>query len=116
MLAVLRLPGVLSLFLASCVARLPMGAAGLLLVLHTKDLTGSYGRGGVAAGVFALSVGLSSPGLARIVGRRGQTAVLQLGALVSTLALVVVALLPADVPFGVILAASAVAGLGQPPT
>src|SRR4051812_8627847 len=66
-LAVLRVPGALPLFLASCVARLPMGAAGLLLVLHTKDLTGSYGRGGVAAGVFALSAGLSSPTLARIV-------------------------------------------------
>ena len=33
MLTVLRLPGVLPLFLASCVARLPMGALGLLLGL-----------------------------------------------------------------------------------
>ena len=41
---VLRTPGVLSLFVASCVARLPMGAIGLLLVLHTQALTG-YGGG-----------------------------------------------------------------------
>ena len=41
---VLRAPGALSLFLASCVARLPMGALGLLLVLHTQELTG-YGGG-----------------------------------------------------------------------
>src|SRR3954452_24187812 len=98
MLAVLRLPGVLSLFLASCVARLPMGAASLLLVLHTKDLTGSYGRGGAAAGVFALWAGISSPAVARIVDRRGQATVLRIGALVSASALVVVALLPASVP------------------
>lgn len=116
MLAVLRMPGVLPLFLASCVARLPMGALSLLLVLHTKDLTGSYGRGGVAAGVFALALGLSSPPLARFVDRRGQTAVLRAGALVCASAVIVIALLPDGAPFGAILAASAVAGLAQPPT
>ena len=110
------MPGVLPLFLASCVARLPMGALGLLLVLHTKDLTGSYGRGGVAAGVYALSVGLSSPALARWVDRRGQTAVLRIGGLVTAAAITVVALLPSDAPFGAILAASAIAGIAQPPT
>jgi MFS family permease len=115
-LAVLRLPGVLPLFLASCVARLPMGALTLLLVLHTKDLTGSYGRGGVAAGVFALALGISSPPLARYVDRRGQTAVLRVGALVCASAIIVVALLPDGAPFGAILAASAVGGLAQPPT
>lgn len=116
MLSVLRLPGVLSLFLASCVARLPMGASGLLLVLHTKDLTGSYGRGGVAAGVFALSVGVSSPVLARIVDRRGQTAVLRAGSLVSAASLAAIALLPHGAPYAAILAASALAGAAQPPT
>jgi MFS family permease len=115
-LAVLRSPGVLPLFLASCVARLPMGAVSLLLVLHTEDLTGSYGRGGVAAGVFALALGLSSPVLARYVDRHGQTAVLRVGSLISTSGIVVVALLPGDAPFGAILAASAVAGVAQPPT
>jgi MFS family permease len=116
MLAVLRLPGVLPLFVASCVARLPMGALGLLLVLHTKDLTGSYGRGGVAAGVYALSIGLSSPALARFVDRRGQAAVLRVGGVVTAAAITVLALLPEGAPLGAILAASAVAGIAQPPT
>jgi MFS family permease len=93
-----------------------MGALGLLLVLHTKDLTGSYGRGGVAAGVFALALGLSSPVLARIVDTRGQTAVLRGGALVSSAAITSIALLPGHVNFGAILALSALAGLAQPPT
>lgn len=115
MLAILRAPGVLPVFLASCVARLPMGALGLLLVLHTHDLTGSYGSGGVATGVYLLALGVSSPVLARVVDRRGQTAVLRAGALVGAGAIAALALLPADAPFAAILAAAALAGLGQPP-
>jgi MFS family permease len=114
-LAVLRAPGVLPLFLTSCIARLPMGALGLLLVLHTKDLTGSYAQGGVAAATYALSIGVSSPPLARAIDRRGQGGVLRVGAVVSAAALVTLALLPGDAPFGAILAAAAVAGLAQPP-
>src|ERR671933_534493 len=60
---VLRTPGALSLFAASCVARLPMGALGLLLVLHTHALTGSYAAGGLASGAYALALaaGFSQP-------------------------------------------------------
>jgi MFS family permease len=93
-----------------------MGALSLLLVLHTKDLTGSYGHGGVAAGVYAISVGLSSPALARFVDHRGQTAVLRLGGLITAVAITAIALMPEGAPFGAILAASAVAGIAQPPT
>src|SRR4051794_1724103 len=81
-LAILRTPRVLPLFAAQCVVRLPMGALGLLLVLHTHDLTGSYGRGGLASGVYLVALGISAPALARLVDRRGQTAVLLLGGLV----------------------------------
>lgn len=116
MLSILRTPGVLPLFLASCVARLPMGAIGLLLVLHTRDLTGSYARGGLAAGVYAIALGTSAPLLARLIDRRGQTAVLRVGAFVEAAAILTIAVLPSDAPFGAILAAAAVAGLGQPPT
>src|SRR3954451_10092420 len=93
-LAVLRSPGVLPLFLASCVARLPMGALGLLLVLHTHDLTGSYARGAVASGVVLAALGISGPGLARLVDRRGQTAGLLAGGLVEAGAMAALALLP----------------------
>jgi hypothetical protein len=50
---------VLRPFGASCVGRLPMGALGLLLVLQTQAITGSYARAGLAAGVYALASGLS---------------------------------------------------------
>ena len=112
---VLRTPGVLPLFVASCVARLPMGAIGLLLVLHTQALTGSYAAGGLAAGAYALALGLSNPVLGRVADRRGQTLLLRAGAPVAAGAIVAVALLPAGAPQGAIVACAVVAGLAQPP-
>jgi MFS family permease len=112
---VLRAPGARSLFFASCVARLPMGALGLLLVLHTQHITGSYARGGLASGFYAIGLGLSNPLLARVVDRRGQTAVLRIGAPLAAAAIVTLAVLPDGAPLGAILAAAAVAGACQPP-
>jgi MFS family permease len=112
---VLRAPGALGLFLASCVARLPMGALGLLLVLHTQQLTGSYAKGGLASGAYAIALGISNPALARVVDRRGQTLVLRSGAPLAAAAIVVLATLPDGAPLGAILAAAALAGAAQPP-
>jgi hypothetical protein len=113
--AVLRTPGVLPLFLASCVARLPMGALGLLFVLHTQALTGSYARGGVVAGGYTLALGVSNPALARLVDRRGQTLVLLLGAPVSSGAVAAAALLPATVATQWLVVCAVAAGTFQPP-
>jgi MFS family permease len=112
---VLRTPGALSLFATSCVARLPMGAVGLLLVLHTHELTGSYAAGGLASGVYALALGLSNPVLGRVVDRRGQTPVLRAGAPAAAAAIVFIALLPEGAPTGILIAGAAAAGAGQPP-
>jgi MFS family permease len=112
---VLRAPGALSLFATSCVARLPMGALGLLLVLHTQQISGSYARGGLATGVYAIALAASNPLLARIVDRRGQTAVLRTGAPLCAAAVVVLAVLPDGAPLGAILAGAAAAGMFQPP-
>lgn len=115
MRAVLRTPGVFSLFAASCVGRLPMGALGLLLVLHTEQLTDSYAKGGLASGAYALGLGFSNPMLARVVDRRGQTLVLRIGAPLAAAAVVVLAVLPDGAPLGVIVVAAAAAGISQPP-
>jgi hypothetical protein len=92
-----------------------MGAIGLLLVLHTQALTGSYAAGGLAAGAYALALGLSNPVLGRVADRRGQTVLLRAGAPVAATAIVAVALLPAGAPQGAIVACAVVAGLAQPP-
>jgi MFS family permease len=112
---VLRAPGALSLFLASCVARLPMGALGLLLVLHTQQITGSYAKGGLASGAYAIALGISNPALARVVDRSGQTLILRVGAPLAAAAIVVLAILPDGAPLAAIVACAAVAGASQPP-
>ena len=92
-----------------------MGALGLLLILHTQELTGSYGRGGLAAAVYSLALGISNPALARVVDRRGQTLVLRTGGTIAAIAIALVALLPDSTPLGVIMACAAVGGAAQPP-
>jgi MFS family permease len=113
--AVLRVPGVLPLFCLACVARLPMGALSLLLILRTHAITGSFARGGVVAGAYTLALGLSNPAAARLVDRRGQTLVLRIGAVVSAAAMTTYALLPDGAPVGALIACAAVAGTAQPP-
>src|SRR5919108_1227358 len=113
--AVLRLPGVLPVFLCSCIARLPMGALGLLAILRTHEVTGSFARGGLVAGAYTIALGISNPALARLVDRTGQTRVLRGGALVSAAAVTTFALLPAGAALGLMIACAAVAGSAQPP-
>ena len=72
MLAVLRAPGSARLFVASMVARVPATALGLVFVLRTKELTGSFAAAGVAAGLYALASAVCAPALGRLVDRRGQ--------------------------------------------
>jgi len=74
--AILRAPGIRRTYGTSLIARLPMGAHGLVLLLFVHQLTGSYALGGAASGAFALSMALSSPPLGRLIDRHGQTPVL----------------------------------------
>ncbi|HXE46291.1 MAG TPA: MFS transporter [Conexibacter sp.] len=112
---VLRVPGALALFTASCVARLPIDAIGLLLVLQVGRLTGSYAHGGIAAGAYAIALGATGPVLARLMDRHGQTFVLRAGATVAAAGLVALAALPPAAPLGAYAAVAALVGAGQPP-
>jgi MFS family permease len=113
--AALRASGVAWPFAASLLGRLPMGAVGLVFILRTEQLTGSYAAGGLAAGVYALALGVTAPMLGRVIDRRGQTAVLLGGAIVQAAALVAFALLPDGTGSGPILALAVLAGAAQPP-
>jgi predicted MFS family arabinose efflux permease len=109
-------PGVLRVFLCSVVSRLPMGAVALILILRTRELTGSYAAGGLVAAANALGHGLLGPVLGRLVDRRGQSLVLAVAGAVHGAALVAFALLPAGAPLGAAVACAAVAGAAMPPT
>ena len=65
---ILKTPGVWRVYVASIVGRLPMGALGLLLILRTRDMTGSYAAGGAVSAAYAIALGVAGPLLGRIVG------------------------------------------------
>jgi hypothetical protein len=113
-LAVLRLPGVRSLFACSCLGRLSMGALGLLMILQTHELTGSFASGGLVAASYTIALGVSNPALARAVDRAGQTLVLRTGAVVSASAMAAFAMV-GDAPVPALMGIAAVAGAAQPP-
>ncbi|HTE60635.1 MAG TPA: MFS transporter [Solirubrobacteraceae bacterium] len=113
--SLLGTPAVARLFATSILARVPLATIGIVAILRTRELTGSYAAGGAAAAAFALASGCSQPLLARLVDRGGQARVLLPGALVTAVALVVFALLPAGTPLPAIMATTLVAGLATPP-
>jgi len=114
-LAVLRVPGSFRVFAASMVARVPLTALGLVFVLRTKELTGSFAAAGVAAGLYGLATAVCAPALGRMADRRGQPGVLVPGAVVAAVALTAFAALPSGAPFAAIVACAVVAGGATPP-
>jgi len=113
--AILSTPGIRRTYGTSLVARLPMGAHGLVLLLFVHQLTGSYALGGAASGAFALSLALSSPVLGRLIDRRGQTRVLVPLALGQAAVHVALATAPSDTPPALLLAGAIGTGLLLPP-
>jgi predicted MFS family arabinose efflux permease len=113
--AVLRVPGFVWLFGASMVGRVPGAALGLVLVLRTRELTGSFAAGGLVAGINALAVGVTAPVLGRIVDRRGQVPVLAGCAVLTAAGLLVLGLLPRGAGLAAAAACAVAAGAGFPP-
>ena len=113
--AVFGAPGVAGLFATSILARTPLAAAGVVAVLRTRELTGSFAAGGAAAAAFALANGLTAPALARLVDRIGQRAVLAPGAVLAALALTIFAALPHGTPVLAVIACTIAAGAATPP-
>ncbi|CAA9498946.1 MAG: hypothetical protein AVDCRST_MAG30-1794, partial [uncultured Solirubrobacteraceae bacterium] len=108
-------PQVLRLFGSSMVGRLPMGAIGLVLILHVREVTGSYAAGGLAAGCFALGLGVSAPVIGRVIDRRGQTRVIVAAAVIAAAALAGLAAVPESTPLAVLLVLATLAGAAEPP-
>jgi predicted MFS family arabinose efflux permease len=106
---------VLRLFTLAIIARTPYAAISLLLIVRTKELTGSYAASGLVVGALSVAVAVASPWIGRLVDRRGQTKVLRVTVALSTTALVTFALLPHGTPLGGLVACAAVAGAATPP-
>lgn len=106
---------VLRLFSIALVARTPYAAVGLLLIIRTKELTGSYAASGLVAAAGSIALAIVSPSVGRIVDRRGQTAVLRIAVTLNIAALTTFALLPHGTPLGALVACALVAGVSTPP-
>lgn len=113
--ALLQTPGVAGPFFATLVGRIPLTAIGLLLVLHVENLTGSFAVAGASGACFSLGLAASAPVVGRLMDLRGQAPVLVPCALVSTLGLLAIAVLPSDAPVAAIAALAVVTGLSHPP-
>jgi MFS family permease len=99
----------------SLLARVPLSAFGLLIVLHVRQLSHSYALAGACSGGCALGMALVAPLIGRAVDRMGQPLVL-----VATGAGVAVtcagfAVLPAACPGVVFVLGAAAIGAVQPP-
>lgn len=69
---VLRLPGVLRLFLIALVARVPHAMSGIVLTLHVvTSLDEGYGRAGVVAASMTVGLAVGAPWRGRLVDRLG---------------------------------------------
>lgn len=112
---VLLAPGVPRVFAAALLGRLPATALTLLFVLRTKELTGSYAAGGLAAGAHALAQGVAAPALGRLVDARGAAGVLAGAAAIHAGALVAFAVLPAGAGLTPALACALASGAATPP-
>ncbi len=113
--SVLRAPGMARTYGTSLIARLPMGAHGLVLLLFVHQLTGSYALGGAASGAFALSLALSSPPLGRLIDAFGQTRVLVPLAFAQAAVHLALAAAPRSTPAVLLLAGAVAIGLCMPP-
>ena len=113
--AALRRSGAVAPFVASLIGRLPMGAIGLVFILRTHEITGSFAAGGGATAAYALSLGLVAPGLGRLIDLKGQTLVLLGAGVLQAGALVAFAALPGDAALPLIVALAALTGASQPP-
>ena len=110
--AVLRVPHVLPLVLASMLARLPTGIEGLAVVLYISQARGSFATAGLVSGGFALGAAAGGPLQSRLIDHMGQRAVLVPAALGNAAAVgALIALTELGAPAGVLAAIGVLGGV-----
>lgn len=110
-----RAPGVRRTLALALLARIPIGALSLLIVLAVRETGRSYALAGVASGACALGMAISAPVMGRLMDRLGQTAILLASAAATAVTFVGFALLPAEAPDWASIAVAALCGLALPP-
>ena len=103
------------LLATSVVARIPAAMLSIALLVHVRQITGSFGAAGLATGAYGAAIGVGGPLLGRLADRRGQRGVLLTGAGATAVQLLALAVLPSGAPWALLVALSAGIGLTRPP-
>ncbi|MEV4259880.1 MFS transporter [Kribbella sp. NPDC049584] len=109
-----RAHGVVSLLVASLLARLPMLATMVPIAFLAKDASGSFRWAGVVAGAYSIGTAVAGPVWSRAADRRGPRGVLLVTGIAWSVALLAIALLPAGL-HRLLPALAVVAGALVPP-
>jgi MFS family permease len=107
--------GTLRVLASSIIARLPLPMLGIGVLVHARQLTGSFAAAGLVAGSYAIAAGVGGPLLGRLVDRRGQTSVLLVSAAASAALLAVLAVVPEGAALWLLIVLAAGTGLATPP-
>jgi MFS family permease len=99
--------------IGSLLGRLPFSALGVLLILRTRELGGTYVEGAYVVAAFTTGLAIGAPIVGRLVDRRGQTAVLAACLFPATLPLLGMGVFGLGLPL--LMAAALLSGLTQPP-
>jgi MFS family permease len=97
------------------VARIPIGALSLLLVLAVRGAGHTYAVAGLASGACALGMALSAPLMGRAADRFGQSVVLFVSAVSTAVSFAGFAALPQGAPASAYIGVALVCGLALPP-
>lgn len=109
-------PGVQAAFIASVIGRLPIGIAGLAILLFVQGRSGSFAHAGLASALYVLGLGLVAPLVGRLIDRMGPRGVLAICSIVYPIALIaLVGLVLRGAHPGWIAAAAFAAGAALPP-
>lgn len=111
-----RLPGVPRLLATALVARMPVGMMSLALLMHLRELSGSFAFAGSIVGTYFVAMAVSAPLQGRLADRRGPAGLLVVTGLMQPLALGLLLFAAwLHLPPSAIAPLAAVAGMFAPP-
>jgi len=112
----LRLPDVLRMVFSAFASRMPIGMVALAMLMFLRETLGSFSQAGFAVGAYFVAMALVAPVTGRLVDRFGPKRLLWiLGPLQPLCMLLLFGAAQAGLPFGIIVASAAAAGIFQPP-
>ena len=106
----LQTPGLRAALLASIVGRMPIGIAGLAILLYVQSRSGSFASAGLVSALYVLGLAVLAPPIGRLIDRLGPRPLLMASAVVYPSALLLLVMLVERGAATVWLAATALIG------